>query len=315
MSIKVEKLTKKYGSQAAVDDISFEIKTGEIVGFLGPNGAGKTTTLKMITSYLPPTEGDIFVEGINVQLNSLDVRKKLGYLPEQNPLYGDMNVIDFLVFAARLQSMPENEIKPAVEKMVKVCGLTDVRKKDINELSKGYKQRVGLAQAMIHNPDVILLDEPTSGLDPNQIIEIRNLIKEIGKKKTVMLSTHILQEVQATCDRVIIINKGKIVADATPDSLQKQFEDKIVTRVVIKATENVNVSKINESVKSIRKIEKFDAFQDIESGNWIVDVTTEKGVDIREEMLKKVISSGYELLELKQKETSLEDIFRKLTKV
>ena len=315
MSIKVEKLTKKYGDQAAVDDISFEIKTGEIVGFLGPNGAGKTTTLKMITTFLPPTEGEIFVEGLNVLEDSLEVRKKIGYLPEQNPLYGDMNVIDFLVFAARLQSIPEKEIKTAVDKMVKVCGLEDVRKKDINELSKGYKQRVGLAQAMIHNPDVILLDEPTSGLDPNQIIEIRNLIKEIGKKRTVMLSTHILQEVKATCDRVIIINKGKIVADATPESLQKDFEDKVVTRIIVKASQGLTKSKLNDDLQSIKKIENLNISNDSDTGNWIVDITTKKGEDLREDILKKVVSGGLELLELKQKETSLEDIFRKLTNV
>ena len=315
MSIKVEKLTKKYGDQAAVDDISFEIKTGEIVGFLGPNGAGKTTTLKMITTFLPPTEGEIFVEGLNVLEDSLEVRKKIGYLPEQNPLYGDMNVIDFLVFAARVQSIPEKEIKTAVDKMVKVCGLEDVRKKDINELSKGYKQRVGLAQAMIHNPDVILLDEPTSGLDPNQIIEIRNLIKEIGKKRTVMLSTHILQEVKATCDRVIIINKGKIVADATPESLQKDFEDKVVTRIIVKASQGLTKSKLNDDLQSIKKIENLNISNDSDTGNWIVDITTKKGEDLREDILKKVVSGGLELLELKQKETSLEDIFRKLTNV
>ena len=223
MSIKIENLTKYYGDYPAVKDISFEVKTGEIVGFLGPNGAGKTTTLKLITSYLTANNGKIYVEDIDIEEDSLGVRKKIGYLPEQNPLYPDMNVIDYLRYAAELQSVDKSRINDSIKKMVKDCGLEDVKHKDIGELSKGFKQRVGLAQAMIHNPSVLLLDEPTSGLDPNQIIEIRKLIRNLGKQKTLMLSTHILQEVQAVCDRVIIINNGEIVADGTPDSLQKKF--------------------------------------------------------------------------------------------
>jgi ABC-2 type transport system ATP-binding protein len=213
MSITVRNLTKVYGAQKAVDSISFDVKTGEILGFLGPNGAGKSTTMKVITCFLPQTSGTVEVDGLSTIDRSLDVRKKIGYLPENNPLYHEMNVLEYLEYAAQLHGMKGSAINGRIKEMVHVCGLETVRHKDIGELSKGFRQRVGLAQAMIHEPDVLILDEPTSGLDPNQIVEIRNLIKQLGRAKTVILSTHILSEVQATCDRVLIINEGKIVAD------------------------------------------------------------------------------------------------------
>lgn len=313
MSIKVENLTKYYGEQAAVNDISFEVKTGEIVGFLGPNGAGKSTTMKMITTYLTPSNGKIFVDGIDISEDSLAVRKKIGYLPEQNPLYNDMNVVDYLIYAAELQSIDKSKINDAVKKMIKVCGLEDVRHKDIGELSKGYRQRVGLAQALIHDPDVLLLDEPTSGLDPNQIIEIRKLIKDIGKQKTLMLSTHILQEVQASCSRVIIINKGEIVADNTTEALQKQFEGQYKTKLIIKQNPNTDAASIKNELKSIKDVEGVKVSSDDDSKTWIIEITNSKGSDTREEIFKKIVSKNLELIELKQEEASLEEIFRKLT--
>jgi len=313
MSIKVENLTKFYDDLAAVDDISFEVKEGEIVGFLGPNGAGKTTTMKMLTSYLPPSSGKVYINDIDVLKDSISARKHIGYLPETNPLYQDMNVIDYLVYVARLNSVPKEKIKDSVKKMVKTCGLEEVKGKNIGELSKGYKQRVGLAQAMLHNPDIILLDEPTSGLDPNQIIEIRKLIKELGKQKTLMLSTHILQEVQATCDRVLIINNGKIVADGKPDELQRQFEGQMSVKIGIKRDPKYNSEKIIREISSINNVQNTKLIS--EDGNmWFVDVTASKGTDVREEIFRKIVSLNAVLLEMHKEETSLEDIFRKLTK-
>ena len=314
MSIKVENLTKYYGQQteAAVKDISFEVNTGEIVGFLGPNGAGKTTTVKMITTYLTPSSGSAYVDGLDTEEKSIEVRKKIGYLPELNPLYSDMNVLDYLKYVAELQSVEKSQINESIKAMVKKCGLKDVKHKDIGELSKGYKQRVGLAQAMIHDPDVLILDEPTSGLDPNQIIEIRKLIKELGKKKTVMLSTHILQEVQATCDRVLIINRGEIVADGTPDSLQKQFQGKLNITLVLKKDPKAGKEKIIKEFESINSVDNVKVISE-EGDAWHLDITATKGIDVREEISKKVASLGMIMLELKQEETSLEDIFRQLT--
>ncbi len=312
MSIKVENLSKFYGQQQAVKNISFEIKSGEVVGFLGPNGAGKSTTMKMITTYLTPNDGIITVNGLDTSDEPIEVRKKIGYLPEQNPLYNDMNVIDYLNYAAELQSVPKSERPEAVKKMVKVCGLEEVKHKDIGELSKGFKQRVGLAQAMIHNPDVLLLDEPTSGLDPNQIIEIRKLIKDFGKHKTLMLSTHILQEVQATCDRVIIINNGEIVADGTTDSLQRSFQGQLSIKLYLKKDARFGKEKIISALESIKSIEKVKVSGDNDV-SWMLDIAATKGIDVREEIFKKIVSMDMVLLELHQEETSLEDIFRKLT--
>jgi len=312
MSIKIENLTKYYGNFLAVKDISFEVNTGEIVGFLGPNGAGKTTTMKLITTYLTQNSGKIYVDGIDTETDSLAVRKKIGYLPEQNPLYSDMNVIDYLKYAAELQSVEKSQINDAVKKMVRVCGLEDVKHKDIGELSKGYRQRVGLAQAMIHNPDVLLLDEPTSGLDPNQIIEIRKLIRDLGKQKTLILSTHILQEVQATCDRVIIINNGQIVADGTTDSLQKKFQGQLKLSLTIKKDPKAGKEKIQSMFESVNGVEKVKFVSD-DNEVWNIDITANKGSDVRDAVFKKVVSNDMVLLNLHQEETSLEDIFRKLT--
>ncbi|MBK8381560.1 MAG: ATP-binding cassette domain-containing protein [Ignavibacteria bacterium] len=311
MSIKVENLTKYYGQQAAVNDITFEINTGEIVGFLGPNGAGKSTTMKMITTYLTPSAGKIYVNDLSTESESLEVRKKIGYLPEQNPLYLDMNVLDYLEFAAELESVPKSDIAKSIKKMIGVCGLGDVQHKDIGELSKGFKQRVGLAQAMIHEPDVLILDEPTSGLDPNQIIEIRKLIKQLGKEKTLVLSTHILQEVEATCDRVLIINKGQIVADGTPDSLQDKFRGQVQISLVLKK-DSVDKDLVLRAISSIRNIEKARISKEDELSYHLL-IAGRKGEDVREDIFRKMVSMNQVILGLHQEETSLEDIFRQLT--
>ena len=311
MSIKIENLTKYYGQQAAVNNISFEINTGEIVGFLGPNGAGKSTTMKMITTYLTPSAGKIYVNEMDTEENSLEVRRKIGYLPEQNPLYLDMNVLDYLEFAAELESVPKSEMNKSIKRVVDICGLGDVQHKDIGELSKGYKQRVGLAQAMIHEPEVLILDEPTSGLDPNQIIEIRKLIRHLGKEKTLVLSTHILQEVEATCDRVLIINKGEIVADGSPDSLQNKFKGKVEINLILKK-DSTEKDLILRAVSSIKNIEKARLIKE-DDGAIHFHLTGVKGFDAREDIFRKVVSMNMVILGLHQEETSLEDIFRQLT--
>ena len=312
MSIRVENLTKYYGQQAAVKDISFEINTGQIVGFLGPNGAGKSTTMKMITTYLAQTEGKVFVDGLDTEDKAIEVRRKIGYLPEQNPLYLDMNVIDYLRFAAELESVPKTEIDKAIDRVVDLCGLHEVSYKDIGELSKGFRQRVGLAQAMIHNPEVLILDEPTSGLDPNQIIEIRKLIKKLGKEKTLVLSTHIMQEVEATCDRVLIINKGEIVADGSPDSLQDKFRGQVEINVTIKK-DSIDKDLIERAFSSIENVDRARVTK-VDDSTVTFHVSAKKGSDVREEIFRKIVSMNLILLGMSKEEKSLEDIFRQLTK-
>jgi len=311
MSIKVSNLTKYYGDYLAVDDISFEAKKGEILGFLGPNGAGKSTTMKIITTYLPPTSGTIEVDGFDVEDKSLEVRKKLGYLPELNPLYYDMNPVDYLDFVAKLDGIPAGEIKKRREEMIRVCGLDSVRNKDIGTLSKGFKQRVGLAQAMINNPDVLILDEPTSGLDPNQIIEIRNLIKKLGKEKTVVLSTHILSEVTATCNRVIIINKGKIVANGTPEELQAKSKGQSLVTLEVK--NNCDKNALSGALKEIRNVNKVEFVKD-NGDSFLFNIYGEHGADLREVISNKVMQQKAMVLSMQTKHSSLEDIFRELTK-
>jgi ABC-2 type transport system ATP-binding protein len=311
MSIKVTNLTKYYGENLAVDDISFEVSKGEILGFLGPNGAGKTTTMKVITTFLSPTSGKVSVDDIDVEGDSLSVRRKLGYLPEQNPLYFDMNVIDYLDYVAALDGIADNKIKSRREEMIDVCGLEEVRNKDIGELSKGYRQRVGLAQAMINNPEVLILDEPTSGLDPNQIIEIRNLIKKLGKQKTVILSTHILSEVQATCNRVIIVNKGKIVADGSPEELQAKSKGQSVVTLEVK--NNCDKNALSSALRNCRGVSKVELTGET-GDSYIFNVFGEKGTDLREVISSKVMEQKATLLSMQAKHSSLEDIFRELTK-
>jgi ABC-2 type transport system ATP-binding protein len=311
MSITVRNLTKTYGEQKAIDDISFDVKTGEILGFLGPNGAGKTTTMKIVTCYMPPSSGSVEVDGLNIFDHSLEVRRKIGYLPEMNPLYHDMNVVDYILYSARLHGLQGNAVPERTREMVHLCGLESVRHKDIGELSKGFRQRVGLAQAMIHEPDVLILDEPTSGLDPNQIVEIRNLIKKLGRAKTVILSTHILSEVQATCDRVLIINEGKIVADGTPDQLQSEFQGAELITLELRTAADP-LQQILPRLRALPAVTGVELLSH-SGGTGRFAVHVEKGTDIRENAFRLAVAEGWVLLELHRKATSLEEVFHKLT--
>jgi len=299
MSLQVDHLTKIYGQQKAVNDISFAINKGEIVGFLGPNGAGKSTTMKIATGYLPSSSGKIEVDGYDVAEQPMQVKKIIGYLPEHNPLYLDMFVHEYLSFIGKVYQIPSSQLKARTKEIISMCGLEPEQNKLIGSLSKGYRQRVGLAQALIHNPQVLILDEPTTGLDPNQIVEIRKLIKEISKNKTVIFSTHIMQEVQALCDRVIIINKGKIVADDVLKNLIGQHENVYVITVEFK--EQV----ISQDLSAIAGIEKVQA-----EGKQFRVYSTK---DIRNDLIRFATEKNLSLLSLKQEENSMEEIFRSLT--
>lgn len=301
MSLSVSHLTKVFGQQRAVNDITFSIEKGEIVGFLGPNGAGKSTTMKMTTGYLPATSGSIQVNGLDVTTHSIQVRKMTGYLPEHNPLYLDMYVHEYLHFIGKVFEIPGSRLKSRVAEIIDLCGLTPEQNKKIETLSKGYRQRVGLAQALIHNPEVLILDEPTTGLDPNQILEIRKLIKQISSDKTVIFSTHIMQEVQAICDRVIVINKGEIVAD---DSVNNLLATQAQTDIVVEFNGEVNV----EELLALPGVEKVTV---VKSG--VYRLKAKNGADLRAEVFKFATERKLSLNGLKQEENTLEDIFRSLT--
>lgn len=306
MNIVVKNLTKKYGSQKAVDDISFEVKTGEILGFLGPNGAGKTTTMKAITSFLAPNSGSIEVGGISVTERPEEIKKHIGYLPENNPLYEEMPIIDYLRFVAELQDIPKAEIGKRIFEMIRICGIEGEKHKKIGELSKGYRQRVGLAQALIHDPQVLILDEPTTGLDPNQIVEIRELIRNIGREKTVILSSHILAEVEATCDRIMIISKGKIVADGTPEELRKQATGREILKLTIEDGDR------NTIFQALQNIETVDAV-DFGKSSQSFEVHSKPGETSRRAVFEVCLANRFVLTELTPIETKLEDVFRELT--
>jgi ABC-2 type transport system ATP-binding protein len=312
MSIAVRNLVKMYGDTAAINDISFDVKTGEILGFLGPNGAGKTTTMKIITCYMPPSSGSVEVDGMNTAEQSLEVRRKIGYLPEMNPLYLDMNVLDYLEYSAQLHGLRGGSVQQRIKEMVHVCGLEDVRHKDIGEMSKGYRQRVGLAQSMIHDPEVLILDEPTSGLDPNQIAEIRTLIKHLGRAKTVILSTHILSEVQATCDRVLIIHEGKIVANGSPAQLQQEFQGADTITMEIKAVAADPQAEIAPRLRTVAYVTGVTLLAHSE-GRSTFEIHADKGNDIREALFRTAVSEGWIVLEMHRRVTSLEEVFHKLT--
>ncbi len=301
MSIEIKNVSKFYGPQKALNDVSFNINKGEIVGFLGPNGAGKSTMMKIITCYIPPSRGEAIVCGMDVMENSLSVRKKVGYLPEHNPLYLDMYVKEYLNFVASLHKVPNR--KNRVEEMIEMVGLTLERKKKIGALSKGYRQRVGLASAMIHDPEVLILDEPTSGLDPNQLVDIRSLIKSIGKDKTVMLSTHIMQEVEAICDRIIIINKGEIVADKGAKEIQ-QFEG---NKKVVFVEFETQISR-----SQLSKIDGIKNSKKLSDTQWIIEMNDDG--DVRKRVAKFAQNNQLLILEMRIEEQSLEEVFKKLTK-
>ncbi len=307
MEVSVENITKLYGFQKAVDNVSFKVNTGEIVGFLGPNGAGKTTTMKIITCFMQPNEGTVKVGGFSVTEHPDEVKKHIGYLPESNPLYKEMPVIDYLRYVAELQGVPANQIRERIREMVHVCGLKTEKYKKINELSKGYQQRVGLAQALIHNPEVLILDEPTSGLDPNQIVEIRELIKRIGREKTVILCSHILAEVEATCDRIVIISEGKLVADGTATTLRKQAQDKEILKVTI---EDGDRNQIFARLQSLDTVELVDLLPEHTQA---FEVQSKPGMSSRKAIFRTCVENNWSLTEMTPLERKLEEVFRDLT--
>ena len=301
MSVKVEQITKVYGRQKALDDVSFEVKAGEVVGFLGPNGAGKSTMMKILTCYIPQTAGNASVCGFDVTEQSHEVKKRTGYLPENNPLYTDMYVREYLSFICGMYKLNGNRNR-LIEEMIATVGLGDEQKKKIGALSKGYRQRVGLAQALIHNPEVLILDEPTSGLDPNQLAEVRALIKNIGKEKTVILSTHILQEVEAICGRVIIISKGKIVADDSTRLLQQKSQTGNI--VLVEFASGV-------SREDVKKIPGVTSAENVSGNIW--KLTAKADVDIRNDVFRFAVEKNISVLSLQKSSQNLEGIFRELT--
>jgi ABC-2 type transport system ATP-binding protein len=301
--IKVSGLTKDYGARRAINNLSFDAQQGEIVGFLGPNGAGKTTTMRILTGYMPPTDGEAIIAGYNIVDESLEARKRIGYLPETTPLYTEMIVFDYLKYMGELRGVPE--IDERVDEVLGMVGLGDRANGYIGNLSKGMRQRVGLAQALLHKPEVLILDEPTIGLDPGQVVEVRELIREIGKERTVLLSTHLLNEAQNICDRVLIINKGKIVAEDTTENLQARLlgAERVIIRVRGEADEEL--AKAIGLIKGVRDVEiKNDGSVEFEFAS---------GKDLRPEVAKQIIKSGYDLLELRPLGMSLEEIFLELT--
>ncbi len=302
MSIRVQNLTKWYGSQKAVDGISFELEKGEIVGFLGPNGAGKSTTMKILSTYIPASEGQAFLCGYSVEAEPMEVRRRLGYLPESNPLYLDMYVREFLEFTARIHKLGKAKTK-RIEEMIDLTGLEREAHKKIGALSKGYRQRVGIAQSMIHDPQVLIMDEPTTGLDPNQIVEIRELIQRIGKEKTVLLSTHIMQEVQAMCSRVIIINRGKLVADAPLDELRPEDQAQ-------------DILQVSFEVPVPREwFQTFEGISGLESrGALGYRIQTHRAGPLKQEIMKRALNEHIAIQEISSEARSLEEVFRTLTR-
>jgi len=301
MSVKVEQLTKVYQNQRAVDEISFEAKKGQVLGFLGPNGAGKTTTMKIITCFIPQTEGKVTVCGYDTQTSPMEVRQRIGYLPEHNPLYKDMYVKEYLGFVGGLHKVKNKKQK--VAEMIERVGLGREQHKLIGALSKGYRQRVGLAQAMLHDPDVLILDEPTSGLDPNQLVEIRKLIIDLGKEKTVIFSTHIMQEVQAICDRVLIINRGKVVANDPVEALQDR----------ISGSTTVTIEFLEKTQKEfLKKINKVNSIESLGDNQW--KLTADLKEDIRKDIFDFAVQNKLTLLGMKKDVYSVEDVFQELTK-
>ncbi len=311
--IKVEGLTKRYARNVAVDNISFEVEKGQIVGFLGPNGAGKTTTMRVLTCFLPPTSGTANVAGFDVIESPLEVKKRIGYLPETPPLYPEMEVVEYLDFVGSLKNLPSNERKRRVNEVMEKCAVTDVRTKLIGKLSKGYRQRVGLAQAIIHNPDVLVLDEPTAGLDPKQIIETRETIKKLAGDHTIILSTHILPEVESTCQRVVIISKGKLVATDTVSNLTNRLRGSETVLVEVGgregALDTADVQRRLEQVAGVSRVVALDSRHD----NVRFEVESLKDLSVRAELARAVVESGWNLHELHTVGLSLEEIFLQLT--
>jgi ABC-2 type transport system ATP-binding protein len=306
--IKVEGLTKRYARNVAVDHISFEVEKGQIVGFLGPNGAGKTTTMRMLTCFMPPTEGSAQVAGFDVRENPMEVKRRIGYLPESPPVYPEMEVIEYLDFVGRIKGVPKASLKSRIDEVMQKTAITDVRNKEIGKLSKGYRQRVGLAQAILHNPEVLILDEPTAGLDPKQIIETRELIKELAGTHTIILSTHILPEVSQTCERVVIINKGRMVAVDTPSNLTAKLRGSETMYVQIDSS-GQDASAILRSLAGVTGV----SVADTHAGYTGYEVSSDAGRDVRRDLARAVVSQNWGLLELRPTRMSLEEIFLSLT--
>ena len=311
--IKVEGLTKRYARTVAVDDISFEVEKGQIVGFLGPNGAGKTTTMRVLTCFLPPTSGTATIAGFDVLENPMEVKKRIGYLPETPPLYPEMEVIEYLTFVGQIKGIPNADIKRRVDEVIGRCALGDVRAKLIGKLSKGFRQRVGIAQAIIHNPDVLVLDEPTSGLDPKQIIEIRELLKALAGDHTIILSTHILSEVEHSCERVIIISQGKLVAQDSVANLTNRLRGAEAVSLEVEASDGhpspAEVQGRLEQVSGVSRV----MMKDVKEGRLTFEIESLQGRHIRAELARGVVNSGWNLSELRSVGLSLEDIFLQLT--
>lgn len=308
--IQVENLTKYYRDLCAVDQVSFDIPTGEILGLLGPNGAGKTSILRMLTGYLKPTAGDIHIKDYTVDKNPLEIKKLMGYLPESAPLYRDMITFDYLQFIADIRGMAPERKGNRIRELSSLCGLDEVMHKTIGELSKGYKQRVGLAHAMMDDPEILVLDEPTSGLDPNQIIEIRDIIRRIGREKTVILSTHILNEAEATCDRIMIIHRGKIVADDTTDKLKKSMEGESLIQLAFQGADTFSIKKTLGSIEGITEIRFGEGEEDFVK----VTLVCRSKADLRAQIYDRIKTTDWVLLEFRREIQSLESIFHELTK-
>ena len=308
--IQVKNLTKYYHTLCAVDQINFDIKKGEILGLLGPNGAGKTTTLRMLTGYLQPSSGNIFVKGLSVDAHILEIKKILGYLPESAPLYHDMLVFDYLNYVAAIRQINGDQKIGRIRQLADLCGINEVMHQPIGELSKGYKQRVGLAHAMMNDPEVLVLDEPTSGLDPNQIVEIRKIIKEIGKEKTIILSTHILSEAEATCDRIAIISQGKIVADDSTESLKRSAGGKHIMYLSLQDADFSGVQNALEGINGVEGVTRIS-----ETPNTLdISLTYQSADDLRPDVYRKIKETDWILLDFHQETRSLENIFRELTR-
>lgn len=308
--IKIENLTKYYGDFRAVDNISFTVNDGEILGFLGPNGAGKTTTLKMLTCFMPPSDGNILFDNMNVREHSMEIRRMIGYLPENAPIYEYMSIREYLEYICDLRDIQGARRKDRMDAMIETCGLSKMMGKDIGELSKGYRQRVGIAQAMIHEPKVLILDEPTVGLDPNQIVDIRSLIKNVGKEKTVILSTHILSEVEAACTRVVIISSGEIVADGTTESLQERMAGQTLLTIEVKGQPD----RMAEAYSTVTGVEKILSVAGNGESVARLEIGAKHGFDIREDVFRRTVEKGWVILEMHQQKTNLEEVFRQLTK-
>ncbi|MGO8792162.1 MAG: ABC transporter ATP-binding protein [Terriglobia bacterium] len=306
--IEVENLSKRYGPTLAVSGVSFNVQKGEVLGFLGPNGAGKTTTMRVITGFLPPTEGKVLVAGYDVVEQPLEAKRRTGYLPETPPVYPDMTVAEYLAFVARIKGVARSDMKSRLDGIIEKCAVGNVRNRQIGKLSKGYRQRVGLAQALIHNPDVLVLDEPTAGLDPKQIIETRELITGLAGQHTVILSTHILPEVSKTCQRVVVINAGQIVAVGTPDELMHRLQGFETVLVTVEGPADAITEKF-QRISGVNLVEPRESHD----GRVTLEVHSEKEKDVRAELARATVESGWKLYELKTSGLSLEEIFLKLT--